>query len=95
MAAGRSPVDDRECLGPEAQAGEFAMLALRMTEGLDRARFLGRYGRDPAAFFGETILRHSVAGRLLVTPSHVRLTPAGLMVADSVIEDFIWVAGEK
>lgn len=89
IAAGRSPRVDEERLDREAQARETAMLALRLTRGLDRAAFEQRFARDPAKFFAEPIARHSADGLLELTNDALRLTRAGRLLADTVIADFL------
>jgi len=93
IRAGRSPVVDREELTGAAKAGELAMLRLRLIEGIDLADFRRRTGFDARRLFRQAIEVHEAAGRLAVTDTHVRLTRAGVMVADSVIGDFLAECG--
>jgi oxygen-independent coproporphyrinogen-3 oxidase len=87
--AGRSPRVEEERLPPDRRARETVMLELRLIEGMDRRHFEGRFGHDPVALYAEAVARHVELGLLEVTPSHLRLTRAGLLVADSVIADFL------
>jgi oxygen-independent coproporphyrinogen-3 oxidase len=89
IAAGRSPRVEEERRSREQRARETAMLELRLAEGIDRRRFEQRYGRDPLEFFAEPIERHGQRGLLEVTDRHLRLTRAGLLLADTVIADFL------
>lgn len=89
VLAGRSPRGEEESLDADKRAGETAMLALRLVAGLDRRRFVERFGRDPVDFFADAIARHAAAGLLEVTATAIRLTRAGRLVADSVIADFL------
>ncbi|MBN1492155.1 MAG: radical SAM family heme chaperone HemW [Phycisphaerae bacterium] len=92
ILAGESAVVEREQLDALAHAGEAAMLELRLIDGLDRERFQRRTGFDPVRLFAEPLASHGVGGRVVVTGSHIRLTRAGLFVADSVMADFIAAA---
>jgi oxygen-independent coproporphyrinogen-3 oxidase len=86
---GRSPLGEREQLAPARRAGETAMLELRLVEGIDRQRFAERYGQDPVVMFSDAIARHGAAGLLAVSVTHVRLTRAGLLLANRVSADFL------
>jgi oxygen-independent coproporphyrinogen-3 oxidase len=90
----RSPVADTERLDPLPAAGELAMLQLRLTDGIDIALFRARTGFDPLVMFDGVIRQHAVGGRLVVTKNAIRLTRAGLLVADSVMADFVAAAAE-
>jgi oxygen-independent coproporphyrinogen-3 oxidase len=92
ITAGRSPVDEREHLDPRSRAGETAMLQLRLVEGIDRPWFRRHTGYDPMALFGDAIRAHVAACRLSVTPTHIRLTRSGLLIANTVMADFLMVA---
>lgn len=89
VAAGRSPRVEQEQRSTEQRARETAMLELRLTEGIDRRRFEQRYGRDPVELFAEPIQRHGTRGLLEATTTHLRLTRPGLLLADTVIADFL------
>ena len=89
LEAGADPVDFRERLEPEKRAREALMLGLRMREGVDLGNFQARTGFDARALFGATLDPHLAAGRLEITGSQLRLTLEGLLVADSIMTDFI------
>ena len=89
MRTGRSPWCEQETLPPERRARETAMLELRLRAGIDRRRFAERYGRDPAELFADVIAPHAADGLLEVDDTSVRLTRAGLLLADTVMADFL------
>lgn len=89
IKAGRSPRCEEERLPPERAARETAMLALRLNEGLNRPRFADRFGQDPVAFFAAALAKHVADGLLEVTPTAIRLTRKGLLLANTVIADFV------
>lgn len=86
---GRSPRIEEERLLPDKRAGETAMLALRLAEGIDRRQFEQRFGQDPAVLFSRAIQQHGADGLLVVDEVSIRLTRAGLLVADTVVADFL------
>lgn len=89
ILAGRCPRAEQERRSPEQRARETAMLGLRLIEGIDRRRFAQRYGHDPVTFFGEAVRQHGQRGLLEVSDERLRLTRAGLLLADTVIADFL------
>jgi oxygen-independent coproporphyrinogen-3 oxidase len=91
IALGQSPVVESERLDAKERAGETAMLQLRLTDGIDRRSFERQTGFDAMALFADVIRSHVAGRRLTVTPTHIRLTRSGLLIADSVMADFIAV----
>jgi oxygen-independent coproporphyrinogen-3 oxidase len=82
-------VVERERLTGKRRAGELAMLALRTRAGIAIEAFTTRSGFDPLELFAGAISAHRATGLLELTPTHIRLTEAGLDLADHVIRDFI------
>ncbi len=83
------PPFQQERLSGLPALAEALMLALRLTEGVDRARLASRYGQDPVEAFPATIRRHSDGGALVVTPERLRLAEAFRFVSDAVFADFL------
>ncbi len=86
---------DHEELSPEARAGETAMLALRMIDGIDRERFHASTGLMLDTLFVEEIARNVSTGLLIDDGRHLRLSDAGLRVADAVMADFLRIEPER
>lgn len=89
IAAGGSPRIQEEKLLPDARARETAMLQLRLIRGIDCAVFGERFGIDPLVLFREAIDKHTGLGLLAAGEGRIALTPAGLLLADAVIADFL------
>jgi len=92
LRTGASPVATSETLSPERRARETAMLNLRTSDGIIVADFREETGFDPLAIFAEVVERHTAAGLLEIGPDEggfIRLTPAALAVADTVLADFV------
>jgi oxygen-independent coproporphyrinogen-3 oxidase len=87
--AGEPIPGDSERLIGAARAGEAAMLALRTDEGVELDAFRERYGIDFLSSYERPIQELKGAGMLEVTPTHVRLTPAGRFIANDVCGEFI------
>ncbi|MHC4914662.1 MAG: radical SAM family heme chaperone HemW [Planctomycetota bacterium] len=82
-------VEERERLEPERAAREALMLGLRLTEGVELEEFRARTGFDAADLFGGSLEEHRGAGRLELSGGRLRLTLEGILVANSVMADFI------
>ncbi len=90
LEAGRDPTGPQEQLPPEARAHETAMLMLRRTIlGIDRAEFRTRTGYDLDTLCGHALTRHARLGHLDDDGRRVRLTRAGLFLADSIACDLL------
>lgn len=87
--AGDSPIADQEELSPENRAREAIIFGLRRRVGIDVSEFAMRYGFDLYDLSQAAIQKHVAAGFLEETPTHVRLTKAGCLLADSVVIDFL------
>lgn len=85
----RLPTTDLEHLSPARRAGELAMLMLRLETGLDLRVFADRTGHDARRIFADVIDPLARAGLLLVSDDAIRLTPAGLNVADAIAAEFL------
>ena len=89
VASGDLPATDVESLPPARRAGELAMLMLRLAGGIEYAPFRARTGHDPRVLFDDTIRQLHPVGLIRVDPDAIRLTEAGLNVADAVAGQFL------
>jgi oxygen-independent coproporphyrinogen-3 oxidase len=89
IESGRSATESAERLAPEKRAREALMLGLRMTAGVSLDEFRSRTGFDAPALFGPALDAHSRAGRVEIAGGRLRLTLDGLLLANSVMADFI------
>lgn len=89
IESGATAWASEETLLPEPRACEAAMLRLRLRSGINRDDFQRRYSLDPFAFFSEAIKRNVAAGLIEQDEVGVRLTRAGLLLADRVARDFL------
>lgn len=73
-------------LSMEERAREMLLMGLRLTEGIDPARFLSRTGLSLAAATDPTIMREAVeAGYLAWNEGHLRATPEGRLRLDALL----------
>lgn len=82
-------VVEAETLDPLRRACETAIQMLRMTDGIDLARFLRQTGHDARRLFAEPIARFTRLGLMHATPRTVRLTRQGIMVANRILSDLL------
>ena len=86
---GKLPASDVETLSPDQRAGELAMLMLRLDTGIEFERFTARTGREARHIFADTIDRLAHVGLITVDATAIRLTDAGINVADAVAAEFL------
>lgn len=68
-------------------AREALMMGLRLSEGIDRARFAAIVGRDVVAVLGEARLTPLIAGGLLALDAgHLRATSSGRAVLNALLQ---------
>jgi len=89
IAAGEPPIAEQEELSPENRAREAIIFSLRRRAGIDVSEFAERYGFELYDLANTAIRKHVAAGLLEETPTHVRLTQAGCLLADSIVIDFL------
>lgn len=82
--AGSDPVPDGVC-----GAEDYLILQLRLADGLDLAEYRRRGGAEFTAH-QQAFLEHCArAGYLTLTPDHISLTPLGMIVQNSILEELI------
>lgn len=84
-----SAVEDSEDLSNEEKAREAIMLALRMRKGLDVPAFEKRFALRFADLAGAALQQHLGDGFLAQQGDFVSLTTEGLLIADTIISDFL------
>ncbi len=90
LEAGGDPTGPRESLDPEARARETAVLMLRRTAlGIDRDDFRRRTGYRLDDLAGLALAKHRAGGLLVDDGGRVRLSRAGLALADTVMADLL------
>jgi oxygen-independent coproporphyrinogen-3 oxidase len=76
----------RTALSASEQAEEYAMMALRLTEGLDRRRYARTRGAD---FDPDRLARLEELGVIRAGDTHVRATPAGRRLLNAVLGELL------
>lgn len=89
LESGVLPPSEAETLTRDEQMSESVFMALRMNEGLSRARFRSLYGVDVVEAFSDAVREGLSQGWLTVDEERLRLTDAGCLVGNWVFELFI------
>lgn len=91
LSRNEKPVMEAERLSPRRRAGELAMLLLRTAGGIQSREFEEKTGFDPSSLFADTIQQHQRAGLLEMSGDGIRLAREGLLLADTVLADFMLI----
>jgi len=86
---GNLPVASREVILPETEMAETVFLGLRLIQGLDLHAFYQRFGRPVKEIYRNEIDRLIKLGLLEDKEDFLRLTPAGLPLANEVFKAFV------
>jgi len=76
----------REVIAPETQAEEYAMMALRLSEGLDRHRYTAMRGRD---FEPDALDRLENLGMIRATADRITATLDGRRILNTVLAELL------
>ena len=88
--AGQAPVEDAD---PEMPAGgpeEYAMLALRLAEGLQEARYRGRFGEPIPERWKRAAQRYARVGLTECWPEGFRFTRKGFLVSNALLAEILY-----
>lgn len=91
VAAGQLPAADLEKLSDAQRQGEWVMLRLRLSMGIDFDEFAARWGCDARSVYRDELHRLSKLGLLEVGERRFGLSDAGLAVADALASEFLRV----
>ncbi|MFL5734334.1 MAG: radical SAM family heme chaperone HemW [Chloroflexia bacterium] len=86
---GRSVLSEQYEVSEHDEVGEFMMLGMRLTKGVSREEFTGRFGRDLDEVFAAEISYLRGAGLLEAEGDWVRLSARGRLLGNEVFARFI------
>lgn len=89
VTGGRTAIAERRPLSAEVRLEEALFTGLRLTAGLDLDRFARRYGVDVWGRFGDRLQPFVEAGWLVHGSGRLRLTRAGMLMANEVMAVFV------
>ncbi len=68
---------------------EVIIMGFRLTEGINRAVFMRRFGKDLLFFIGKTAEKAAEKGWCVITPQQIRLTAQGLFFLNAFLVDVL------
>ncbi len=89
LESGQSPIADEDRLSPEQQLRERVVFGLRQLRGIDFAELCNADFPNPMQLFEPHLTRAVQSGWLSLAGTRLRLTPAGLVISDSIWPDFL------
>jgi len=89
VSSGDLPVAELEKLSDEQRMGEWVMLRLRLSGGIEFGAFAERWGCDARSVYGDEIERLEKLGLIEVRAERFVLSEAGLAVADAIAGEFL------
>ena len=89
VTSGRSLAQERRDLTPQSAVEEALITGLRLVRGIDLHETRARYGVDVWATYGPALTRFREAGLVIYDGRHVRLSRAGMLVANEVMSEFL------
>lgn len=82
-------LEEDDAPDPLIRAKEAIMLGLRLREGFNLGNFTSRYGISIEELASNALNRSLAKGLTAITDGNLRLTSSGLLIADTVIADFL------
>lgn len=89
IGAGQAVAGDVESLSAQARMEEALFTGLRLTEGVDCARFLARFGVDPWERYGADLDPFVQSSRVWRRDGRLGLTRGGMLVANEIFQVFV------
>jgi oxygen-independent coproporphyrinogen-3 oxidase len=87
--SGADPVAERRALTASDRLEEALFTGLRLVEGIDLDQFAARYGVNVWEKYGEALQPFVDAGWLVRDAERLRLTRAGMLMANEVMGVFV------
>ncbi|HET7697662.1 MAG TPA: radical SAM family heme chaperone HemW [Vicinamibacterales bacterium] len=89
VTAGADPVAERRILSADERLEEALFMGLRLVDGIDLDAFAARYGTDVWARYGGALQPFVEAGWVVRDGRVLRLTRAGMLMANEVLAVFV------
>ena len=89
VEGGKLPLAEGECLPLAARFRESVVMGLRLIEGVSFARLQRQFGLTPPGYYGKMLEDLQQQGLVAVTAESLRLTEAGLPVANQVLSRLV------
>lgn len=87
-------IDERYTIGQNDRIGEYVMLRLRTSYGIDLGEFRELFGRDFDALYGSRLPQYENGGYMKREDGRVFLTPEGMFVSSYILSDLLDFDGD-
>ena len=87
-------IDERYTIGQNDRIGEYVMLRLRTSYGIDLGEFRDLFGRDFDALYGSRLPQYEKGGYMKREDGRVFLTPEGMFVSSYILSDLLDFDGD-
>lgn len=84
-----SIIAESEQIEARERMGEYIMLRLRLTDGLDTSQFAARFGASFEAMYGKKLEKYLQNGFMYRKAGAYALTPAGMFVSNYILSDIL------
>lgn len=81
--------EDYEEIPLRERLGEYIMLRMRLTEGIDKREFFRVFGRDFEMTYGSKLQKYIAGGYVENTGDRYRFTTAGMFVSNYILSDIL------
>ncbi len=81
--------DDYEEIPLRERLGEYIMLRMRLTEGVDSREFMRTFGKDFGMTYGAKLKKYIEGGYMSDSGGYYRFTPAGMFVSNYILSDIL------
>ena len=80
---------ENEAVEERERLGEYIMLRLRLTEGLDTSEFIRRFGASFDALYGDKLTRFLKGGYMTYQNGRYALTPQGMFISNYILSEIL------
>lgn len=81
--------DEYEEIPLRERLGEYVMLRMRLTEGIDTRKFLMLFGKDFERTYGKKLAKYIKGGLVEYENGHYRFTRSGMFVSNYILSDIL------
>ena len=89
MARSATVIAESVSLGATERVEEALFTGLRLTDGIDRRRFLAAHGLDPWTKYGRNLASFMDAGLMWTRGDRFGLTRQGMLVSNEILAVFV------
>ncbi len=89
FSSGESIIAENEQIESRERIGEYIMLRMRLTDGIDSYNFLNRFGINFEETYGEKLKKYIKLGYVKYDSGIYSFTPAGMFISNYILSDIL------